>query len=170
MNQFERVIVKSLLFAYSKQAIILVAICSVFSYGCKSSSNRGYKSSIQGDENSSSPTQGTKIYRYLSAISNAYPDEDSLTSLCVRQHGFEQHLPRQSVKSAHDNTLPASKEWSEVKQIERQRYRTEIIQPPSVNGIVMQPVEKRIPYKVTENIKETKRVSGNCIGTEYILR
>jgi len=156
-------------FGFSKSALSVILLSSLFSYGCNSSSNTGLQNTQPQDQSSSSPTQGTSIYRYLSAINNAYPDKDSLTSLCIRQHGFKLELPKQSIRSAHDIRLPASEEWSETQQIETQRYRTEIIQPPSVNGIVMQPVEKQVPYTVTENVEATKSISGTCIGTEYIL-
>ena len=182
---------------FSKPAVVVVFIVAFFNYGCISGSNTGLQNSQPQDQSSSSPTQGTSIYssgsntglqnsqpqdqsslsltqgtsiyRYLSAISNAFPDKDSLTSLCIRQHSFKLELPKQRIKFAHDIRLPASEEWSETKEIERQRYRTEIIQPPSVNGIVMKPELKQVPYYVTEYVEIIKRVSGTCIGTEYIL-
>jgi len=65
--------------------------------------------------------------------------------------------------------LPAYEEWSEIQQIETQRYRTVIVQPPSVNGIILKPEERQVPYNVTENVEVSKSISGNCIGTEYLI-
>jgi len=155
---------KSLTFSFSKSALFVILIGSSFSYGCNSSGNTDLEITQPKDQSSYSTTQETNIYRYLSAIEDAYPDKDSLTSLCIRQHGFKLELPKQSVRSAHNIRLPSSEEWSETKQIVIQNYRTEVKQPPSVNGIVMNPVEKTIPYNESKIVEVTKEISGTCIG------
>jgi len=155
-------------FRFLRTSPFYVLTVSTFTFGCTNGNTISPDSKPQ-DPTSQSPTQGTSIYRYLSAISDAYPDNGSLTSLCIRQHGFKLELPKQGIKSTHDISLPASEEWSEIQQIETQRYRTERIQPPSVNGIIKQPAEKQVPYNATENVVVTKSIRGTCIGTEYIL-
>jgi len=164
---------KTLPFGFSKSGLFIIFVGSLFCYGCNSSSNTGPHNTQPQDQTAPSPTQGTSIYRYLSAINDAYPDEESLTSLCIRQHGFKLKLPTQSIRSAHDISLPASKEWSEIQKRVTQRFRTKtvLIQPPSVNGIIMKPEEKQVevPYSVTEYVKVNHSISGTCIGTEYIL-
>lgn len=117
----------------------------------------------------STPTEGTNIYRYLSALKDPFPDKQSLTDLCIGKYGFKLNLPRHGVASAHDIQLPASKEWIEIQQVEQEKYRTIVIHPPSINGIIMQPIEKQVPYTVTENVEVNRIVSGTCVGTEYLL-
>ena len=150
--------------------VILAMLLAFASSACEKRNN-----TINLQEHSKiSPTQGTNIYRYLSAISEAYPDKEALTQLCIRQHGFALSLPEQTIKVAHDIRLPAYEEWSEVQEVESQKYKNETVtvQPPSVNGIVMEKEAKeiQIPYSVIENIQTTKRISGTCIGTEYITQ
>lgn len=154
----------------SLKRVILVILLAFSSSACEKHNN-----TIQLLEHSNiSPTQGTNIYRYLSAINEAYPDKEALTQLCIRQHGFMLNLPDQTIKAAHDIRLPAYEEWSEAQEVKSQKYKNKIVivQPPSVNGIVMEKETKeiQIPYTVTENIQTTKRVSGTCIGTEYITQ
>jgi len=159
---------KILPFAFSKRMLLVIFIGSYFVYGCNSSSKTSLQDT-QPNQSPPSPTKGTRIYRYLSAMYDAHPDKNSLIGLCIRQHGFKLELPKESIRSAHDIHLPAEEEWSETRQVERQYNRNVVIQPPSVNGIVMHPITKTVPHQVTENIEEIKRISGTCIGTEYIL-
>jgi len=157
-------------FSFSKTATLIAIIGSLFNYGCNSNKNADKQSPEVKDQSLHSPAQGTSIYRYLSAVSDASPDKESLTRLCIRRHGFKLELPKKAIRSAREISLPTSKEWSEVRQVVRQRYRTETIQPQSVNGIIMKPVKERVPYNVTESTEVTMRISGNCIGAEYILK
>jgi len=122
----------------------------------------------------SSPTKGTRLYRYLSALDDIYPDKQSLTALCIKRHGFKLDLPQQDIVSARDIRLPASEEWTEVRQFQSQRVRTvtAMVQPPSVNGIIMEPQESHspVPYTAKES-KEVKQITTEtCIKTEYILK
>ncbi|MCP9783624.1 hypothetical protein KBY83_09895 [Cyanobium sp. WKJ7-Wakatipu] len=154
----------------SLKRAILAMLLAFSSSACE----KGKNTTQLLEQSKTSPTQGTNIYRYLSAISDAYPDKEALTQLCIRQHDFMLNLPEQTIKAAHDIRLPAYEEWSEVQEVESQKYKnkTVIVQPPSVNGIVMEKETKeiQIPYTVTENIQTIKRVSGTCIGTEYITQ
>ena len=122
---------------------------------------------------SKSPTEGTKIYRYLSAISDVKPDKDSLTSLCIKVHGFKLELPSEKIGSTHDVRLPVYEESSfeETVQVPVQKKRVDIYQPPSVNGIVMEPEKKEVSYTENESQVVTRQVvtSGTCVGTEYLL-
>ena len=147
----------------------MIPVFALLGSGCDKVNDRSFKNNKSEDLPTPSLTQGTSIYRYLAAIGNAYPDGESLTGLCIRQQGFKLELPKQSIKTAHAIDIPVSEEWSETNQIETTRYRTEMVQPPSVNGIVMEPVEEHVPYNVTEEVEVKKRITGNCIGTEYIL-
>jgi len=143
---------------------------AIAGYGCGSGNLPSTKNPFPQSQPAAAPppTQQVNIYRYLSALDDAHQNSDELTSLCMRKHNFKLELPTTSVKSAHNIRLPASEEWTEVEQIERQKYRSVTHQPPDVNGIVMQPVEKQIPYTVSESIEVKKRISGICIGIEYI--
>lgn len=145
---------------------ILICIASL---GCeKIDIKQGQRADPQR-QTSSSPTSGTSIYRYLSAIADEYPNRDDLVNLCIERHGFKLHLPKASIRSAHNIRLPVSKEWIENKQVVGKEYKTIIVQPPPVNGIILQPIERQVPYTVTKNEESRKNVSGTCIGTEYIL-
>jgi len=149
---------------------ILLSTCLfVICAGCEKASVIDSQKAGSHLQTSGSPTSGTSIYRYLSAIAEAYPNKDELTNLCIRKHGFRLQLPEANIKTAHDIRLPASEEWIENQQVERQVYKTIIVQPPSVNGIIMKPLEKQVPYTVTENQEVRRTISGVCIGTEYIL-
>lgn len=148
-----------------------IPILALTGFGCKTVNNQGAQSTEPVTTNQTqSPTQETNIYRYLSAISDQYPDRDSLTELCIRQHDFRLELPRKRILSARDIRLPASEKWTEIEKVERIRYKTVTIQPASVNGIIMAPKTENVPYSVTENVETMKSVSGVCIGAEYILQ
>ena len=142
---------------------------SFFSLACEKVNQPISQKHESKDQQASSPTQGTKIYRYLSAISDAWPNKNDLTDLCIRQHGFKLELPNNSIKLAYDVRLPASETWTETQQVEIQKYRTVVVQSPPVNGLVMKPEEKQVPYLVNENIEVNKSISGICIGKEYVL-
>ena len=149
---------------------ILIIFLGLASTGCSTWENPSARD--QGFQNypASSPTSGTSVYRYLSAISNAYPDDQSLTDLCIRKHGFKLELPVQGIATVHEISLPALEESSEFREVATQEYTKVIIQPPSVNGIVMQAEEKLVPYAATKNEQVKRIISGTCIGTEYILK
>lgn len=151
--------------------LILIVSLLVVSTGC----NKVGHSSAQQDaapqnQSISSPTEGTSLYRYLSALDDIYPDKQSLTQLCISKHGFNLELPRKGVVSAHDIRLPASEEWTETHQVQSQKYKTVMVRPPSVNGIIMESREDQVPYTVTESQEVKRIISGTCIGTEYILK
>jgi hypothetical protein len=155
-----------------KQHIILsIILCILASTGCAEVDKRTNKvqPAETKDQSFSSPTRRTSIYRHLSGLENVYPDEDLLTDLCIRKHGFKLDLPVQGIRSARNIELPVSEKWIETEEVRRTEYKTVIERPPPLNEVVLKPVKKRIPYTVTENVDVTKEISGVCVGSEYIL-
>lgn len=112
----------------------------------------------------------TSIYRFLSAISDAKPDKESLTNLCVRKYGFFLELPNAPVKSAHGIRIPAHYANTTYQIQEVVKYKTILVQPPSINGIAFETKEQSVPYTVKEKVRKSNIVKGLCVGTEYILK
>jgi hypothetical protein len=117
----------------------------------------------------SAPSPKTSIYRYLSGLENAYPNKELLTDLCIRKHGFHQDLPVQGIKAARDVRLPVAEEWTEARSMKTTKHRSVTVQPQEVGGNIMKSEEVREPYTVTEVKSIAKRISGICIGSEYIV-
>jgi hypothetical protein len=163
----------------ARPSIALSAACCILaSLGCVKTDNvtdndHRQDTSKQYTDNPLAPISPAKpktsIYRYLSGLENAYPNNEMLADLCIRKHGFYSDLPTQSVKSARDIRLPVTKKWTEIGNVRTTRYRTVMVQPREINGIIMKPDEVREPYVVIEERTIAKRISGMCIGSEYIL-
>jgi hypothetical protein len=155
-----------------KQHIVLSVVLCIFTIsGCAEVDERENRVQPAESKNQSfsSPTRRTSIYRHLSGLENVYPNEDLLTDLCIRKHGFKLDLPVQSIRSARNIELPVSEKWIETEEVKRTEYKTVLERPPALNEVILKPVKKRVPYTVTENVDVTKEISGVCVGSEYIL-
>jgi hypothetical protein len=136
---------------------------------CSSATEQISKQPVPNNSSTASPTYGTNVYRYLSSISDSFPDDQALTSLCIRKHGFSLDLPKHPIKSAHNIRIPVFEEWTENQDVKVREYKVITVQPKPVNGIIMNQEEKLIPYMRSESRVVSRKIAGTCIGIEYLL-
>lgn len=130
-------------------------------------------SSSQDTPAETSPTDGTRIYRHLTSVFNATPDDGTVADLCMRSLGFKTQLPEAKISLARDISLPVREDSSKEVTIDVPiaKRKVETYQPPSINGIIMNTeTRETVTYEhTTKTVTRNQIVSGLCVGTEYIL-
>jgi hypothetical protein len=123
---------------------------------------------LNADQTSNVAPVQTNVYRLLTAVRTKIGNKSILTVACEQELGFKRQMTGSKVSQAREINIPISATvYDPVVYVTR--YRVELVQPPSVNGIVFNSEQKQVPYTVQEALPGPHYVEGSCLGSEYII-